>query len=326
MAELAATVDSYFTDSSLATDGPKATFITGQLCAGKTTHRKKHCGEDFVLLDAGDVYLKLNNGSWTDFGRRLESDMKRACFAIAGRSVMQKRSMVSELLVDNEETARAFKVVREGLADLGYDISIVDMDCDIETAKRRNAEREVNNISSYHTTSYHLNTLLDVIRAKRSGQLETGTCDVCGTKVRYPEGHLLTTRQVVGTPGYWKKVYALNREALQSRGASSLEEFKENSEIRTEFAERFAGEATPWMICSRCITTFPVDASETHSHAKQWWECVAVHDLPGVGPVPLSAVKMDDDPRSSEAGHKASHAGHPGRRRWWKSGKSGADR
>ena len=323
MAKLASTVDSYFTDESLATDtGPKATFVIGQLCAGKTTHRKKHCGGKFVLLDAGDVYLKLNSGSWTDFGKRFDGEMKQACFAIVGRAVMQKRSIVCELLVDNEETSRAFNAVRKGLGGLGYDIGIVDIDCDLETAKKRNAEREMNNISSYYTTSYHLNALLDVIKLKTSGQLESGTCDVCGAEARYPDGHLLTTRQVVGAPGYWEKVYGLNRESLQSRGVSSFDEFRKNSEARAELAERFAGETTPWMVCSLCISTFPVDASATHAHARQWWEHVAVYELPGVGPVPLSAVNMGDDLPSADAGHEASDISQNAQRRWWEFWKS----
>ena len=137
MTKLASIVASYFTDESLASDnGPKATFVIGPLCAGKTTHRKQHYGEEFVLLDAGDVYLKLNRGSWTDFGKHLESEMKQACVAIVGRAVFQKRNIVCELLIDNEETSGAFSAVRKGLSDLGYDIGIVDIDCDHETARR----------------------------------------------------------------------------------------------------------------------------------------------------------------------------------------------
>jgi hypothetical protein len=292
-------------------------FVIGQLCAGKTTHRKQHCGGEFVLLDAGDVYLKLNSGSWTDFGKHLESEMKQACIAIVGRAVFQKRNIVCELLVDNEETARAFGAVRKGLADLGYDIGIADIDCDLETAKRRNAERAENNISSYYTTSYHLNAFLGILKAKRSGELESGRCDACGDEVRYPEGHLLTTRQVVGTPGYWEKLYGMQLESLRSRGISSFDEFRKNSGVKTEFAERLAGEATPWMICNRCVSMFPVDAEVTHLHAKRWWECIAVYDLPGVGPVPLSAVNMGDASPPSETVLEAAATNRRGGRRWW---------
>jgi hypothetical protein len=295
MAKHVAIVEQYFTDESLARDGkPKATFVVGQLCAGKTTYRKKHCVRDFVLVDAGDVYLKLNNGSWADFGKNMVSDMKQVCFAIAARAVMQQRNIVCELVVDSEDVVKVFQAVRNGLTELGYSISIVDIDCDLETAKKRNAARQTNNISAYYTTGYDLKTFMDVIRFKKSGELESGVCDVCGSEVRYPGGHLLTTRQVVGCPGYWEKVYEQQRESLQLRGVSSFEDFKKNPEVKTELAERFAAETTPWMVCSSCISTFPVDAGATHLHAKQWWECAAVYDLPGVGAVPLSAVNMGD--------------------------------
>src|SRR5215467_8016025 len=36
---------------------------------------------------------------------------------------------------------------------------------------------------------------------------ESGVCDVCNAKVANPNGYLLTTRQVVGTPGYWRHYY-----------------------------------------------------------------------------------------------------------------------
>jgi hypothetical protein len=197
-------------------------------------------------------------------------------------------------VVDSEDVVKVFRIVQNGLTELGYSISIVDIDCDLETAKKRNATRQTDNISAYYTTGYGLSTFIDVIRVKKSGELESGVCDVCGSRVRYPEGHLLTTRQVVGCPGYWEKVYEQQRESLQLRGVFSFEDLKKNPEVRTELAQRFAAETTPWMVCSSCISTFPVDAEVTHLHAKQWWECVAVYDLPGVGAVPLSAVNMGD--------------------------------
>ena len=318
MVEHVSTVDEYFTDESLARDGkPNATFVVGQLCAGKTTYRMEHCARDFVLVDAGDVYLKLNNGSWADFGKNIESDMKQVCFAIAARAVMQRRNIVCELVVDSEDVVKVFQAVQNGLTELGYSVSIADIDCDVETAKKRNATRQKDNISAHYTTGYDLNTFIDVIRVKKSDELESGVCDVCGIRVRYPEGHLLTTRQIVGCPGYWEKVYEQQRESLQSRGVTSFENLKKNQEVRTELAERFATEATPWMVCSSCVSTFPVDVGVTHSHAKQWWECVAVYDLPGVGAVPLSAVNMGDCSLSTETEHVASGTEQKAQRRWW---------
>jgi hypothetical protein len=83
-----------------------------------------------------------------------------------------------------------------------------------------------------------------------------------------------------------------------------------------------AAETTPWMVCSSCISTFPVDAGATHLHAKRWWECVAVYDLPGVGAVPFSAVNMGDGSLSAETGHVASGTAHKAQRRWWEFWKS----
>jgi hypothetical protein len=318
MAKHVTVVNQYFTDESFAPGGnPRATFVIGQLCAGKTTYRRKHCVKDFVLVDAGDVYLKLNNGSWVDFGKNKVSDVQQVCFAIAARAVMQKRNIVCELVVDSKNVLSGFQAVQNGLSELGYRISVVDLDCDPETAKQRNATRQADNISAYYTTSYTLRTLMEVVRVKKSGELDSGVCDVCGTKVRYPEGHLLTTRQVVGCPGYWEKVFGQQRESLQLRGVFSFEDLKKNAEVRTELAERFASESTPWLVCSSCISTFPVDTGSTHLHAKRWWECVAVYDLPGVGAVPLPVVNMGDGSRSGETEHVASGTVHKAQKRWW---------
>lgn len=318
MAKHVAVVDQYFTDESLARDGkPKATFVVGQLCAGKTTYRRKHCVKDFVLVDAGDAYLKLNNGSWVDFGKNKVSNMIEVCFAIAARAVMQKRNIVCEFVVDSKDVLSVFQAVQDGLSELGYSIGIVDLDCDPETAKKRNATRQTDNISAYYTTEYTLRALMEVVRVKKSGELESGVCDVCGTRVRYPGGHLLTTRQVVGCPGYWEKVFEQQRESLQLRGVSSFEDLLKNMEVRTELARQFASESTPWLVCGSCISTFPVDAGATHLHAKRWWECAAVYDLPGVGAVPLSAVNMGDGLLSAETEHVASGTARKARKRWW---------
>ncbi len=322
MVEQVVVVGRYFTDESIAPDGkPRATFVVGGLCAGKTTHREKHCGKEFVPVDAGDVYLKLNNGSWTDFGKNMVREMKQVCFAIAARAVMQRRNMVCELLIDGNDVVKVFQAVRNGLTELGYAIDIVDIDCDLETAKTRNARRPEGNISAYYTTGYVLSTLMEVIKVKKSGELESGVCDVCGGGVRYPGGHLLTTRQVVGCPGYWEKVYAQHRKTLRPRGISSFEDLKRNREISNELAGQFAAETTPWMVCGGCVPMFPVDAGETNLHAKQWWECVALYDLPGVGAVPLSAVNMGEVSPSAEAEHGSPGTGSGPRKRWWKLGK-----
>ncbi|MCP4213648.1 MAG: ATP-binding protein [bacterium] len=318
MTEHIAAVNQYFTDESFARDRkPKATFIVGPICAGKTTYRKKHCVEDFVLVDAGDVYLKLNNGSWTDFGKNLVRDMKQVSFAVAARAVMQRRNIVCELVVDSEDIAKMSRAVQNGLTELGYGVNVVDIDCDLETAKKRNAARPTDNISAYYTTGYALSTLMDVIKVKKSGELESGVCDACGGGVKYPEGHLLTTRQVVSCPGFWQMLYEQQRESLVSRGASSFEDFKKHRGVATELAGQFASETTPWMVCSSCISMFPVDAEATHQHAKRWWECVALYDLPGVGAVPLTAVNMGEGSLFAAAGQEASGSVPKKRKRWW---------
>ena len=35
-----------------------------------------------------------------------------------------------------------------------------------------------------------------------------GLCDVCNIGLGKKEGYVLTTEQIVSTPGYWKKVFS----------------------------------------------------------------------------------------------------------------------
>jgi hypothetical protein len=50
-------------------DGPTIAFVLGIVCAGKTTFRRKHFGKEWVVVDAGELYLAANGGDWRGFAQ-----------------------------------------------------------------------------------------------------------------------------------------------------------------------------------------------------------------------------------------------------------------
>ena len=155
-------VDSYFSTESLPQQvQPAFVMVVGVICAGKTTHIQQHFGKTHVSLDAGRIYLQLNEGSWSYFGKKYEDEMKRIGQAILTKAVVERRNIVVEVLGYTD--IPQIKAIYTGFKKRGYRTIMVELDCELETAVQRNASREKNNISAYFTESYHINWLLDVL-------------------------------------------------------------------------------------------------------------------------------------------------------------------
>ncbi len=128
--------------------------------------------------------------------------------------------------------------------------------------------------------------------------VESGVCDVCGNRVNRPEGHLLTTKEVVGTPAYWQRYYEIHRSEMTG-AVSSYSEFCGNTVLRNGVTAAIAGQRTPWLVCEKCVALFGVDVSQVRSYARQWWESRKTFEPPGTGAAPLSAVRMEATERVS---------------------------
>lgn len=112
-------------------------------------------------------------------------------------------------------------------------------------------------------------------------------CDVCNRELGEKEGYLLTTLEVVSTPGYWKKAFSGPMSAMISASGVIDDSFK------TRFASRMASQTTPWMVCNDCIDIFTVDKAKTRQYAIRCYES-GTFTPPGSGAVPLSKVNMGD--------------------------------
>jgi len=146
---------------------------------------------------------------------------------------------------------------------------------------------------------------------------ESGVCDICSQKVFRPNGYLLTTREVVGTPTYWQHYCQHHRSELAGMGVSSFDDFCRNSVVRSSCAEALARQSTPWIVCERCIQMFTVDRDQARSYGKQWWESGRKYSPPGTGPAPLSSVNMGDSNATVSGRDVAAPRQAKPRNRWW---------
>lgn len=120
-------------------------------------------------------------------------------------------------------------------------------------------------------------------------------CDICSATVTAPDGYQLTTTQVVRSPRFWRDYYQRHQEEFAAMGISSYEALL-RSPARTTVAGQIARDATPWLVCEKCIHHFDVDREQARAYARQWWGSGRTFSPPGTGPASLSEVKMEEKP------------------------------
>ncbi|MCI0490938.1 MAG: hypothetical protein L0229_30470 [Blastocatellia bacterium] len=144
---------------------------------------------------------------------------------------------------------------------------------------------------------------------------EHAVCDICSQRVYRPRGYLLTTKDVVSQPAYWRHYYQHHRSEFSGMGVSSFEEFCRNPLLRSSCAETLARQTTPWIVCDNCIPMFTVDREKSLSYAKRWWESDRKFTPQGGGPAPLSAVNMGD--REVGFSNRVQESEKAAKRKWW---------
>ncbi|MBU0705375.1 MAG: tetratricopeptide repeat protein [Chloroflexi bacterium] len=120
-------------------------------------------------------------------------------------------------------------------------------------------------------------------------------CDICNAAINEPEGYLLTTTQVVRSPRFWLDYYRRHQAKLAAMDIPSYDAFLNSSECTT-MTERIAQDATPWLVCKQCVHLFEVDQQQAWVYVRHWWESGRTFTPPGIGPAPLSEVKLEEEP------------------------------
>lgn len=138
-------------------------------------------------------------------------------------------------------------------------------------------------------------------RTDRSAE-EARNCDVCSKFdcIKNPNGHLLTTREVVTALPYWRMLYEKHSAAIAYYlGISSFSEYRHIAFMRTGWPmsgmlprspSQLADSKTPWLVCSECVAMFNVDVESAQEHARRWWKN-RNYRPPGNGPISISEVR-----------------------------------
>ena len=71
---------------------------------------------------------------------------------VARRAIFQRRNIVTEMTVSFDEEIKA---VIEPMTGIDYNVKVVWVHRDLESAKERNLNRGANNISACYTQRYH---------------------------------------------------------------------------------------------------------------------------------------------------------------------------
>ncbi|HYL98380.1 MAG TPA: zeta toxin family protein [Blastocatellia bacterium] len=148
-------IDRFLTDSSLSTGQPepRCVLLMGGVATGKTTIRKSQYSQGYVVLDAGEIFLKLCRGEYYAFGEAFEESVDVIGGHVACRAIAERRNIVTELIGGDYDQAAS---VIEAMKAEGYKVEVVAVHCDIETAVQRNLNRGPDSISAYFTEPYHI--------------------------------------------------------------------------------------------------------------------------------------------------------------------------
>ena len=157
--ELSEEIERFFNDSSIP-DGDKPEFVilAGGVCSGKSTIRHEQFA-NYVQIDAGDIFLNLSRDEFFDFGAMFEEPLEVIGQMIAQRAVRERRNIVTEMI---GEDAQATKRLAEAIIAHGYELKFNFIQCDIETAAKRNLNRG-NNISAHYCEPYHLRWIMEAL-------------------------------------------------------------------------------------------------------------------------------------------------------------------
>lgn len=146
-------VDRLFDESSLAgASQPTLVVIMGPVATGKTRYRREHYRSGYVVLDAGDIFVRLSRGSYVEFPSLLEHPMDVIGSAVARRAVRERRHIVTEIIGAEAESA---KDLIDAMLAGGYRTDVVYVHNDPAQSWEWNVNRSRDNISAYYAERYH---------------------------------------------------------------------------------------------------------------------------------------------------------------------------
>jgi len=144
---------------------PAIIFVVGRSCSGKSTFIREKIGDDFVRVDAGNLFFNLGGGAVAEFPGSLEDDINEVGRGIALGSLAKKFDLVIEFT--GADTVRMQMLIR-ALADIGYAVDIKYVRVDLAQASVWNMMREDHTVPAHETDSFHFDWLVDGINSLHS--------------------------------------------------------------------------------------------------------------------------------------------------------------
>jgi hypothetical protein len=100
----------------------------------------------------------------------------------------------------------------------------------------------------------------------------TTRCDVCGHPVDRGEGFILSAKQIVSNPHYWRVRYERNKEHWDEKGISSFDQYRSSRIARDSEVRIVTSMGGGWLVCDNCIKQFAVvDHEVARQFAAAWW-------------------------------------------------------
>lgn len=132
---------------------PELILVMGGVCTGKTTHRRtKYNSEDYIHIDAGELFLDLSQGEYYDFPSHLEAEMNYIGLEKCYEAIVNKANIVLEIIGSDKE---GIDNLVEFAKQLNYTVNVDFLDCELEVAMQRNENRTFETISAYYCEPYH---------------------------------------------------------------------------------------------------------------------------------------------------------------------------
>jgi hypothetical protein len=109
-------------------------------------------------------------------------------------------------------------------------------------------------------------------------------CDICSKEMSSNEGYILTTTQVVLSPGYWRRMFRL----LEAGAAGNTRDQAEAA--LPQFVQRVAGSTTDWMVCEECMNFLDIDHKTPRKYFVEYASTGRAPSIPGSGKTDLTRV------------------------------------
>ena len=146
---------------------PQFDFVVGGVCSGKSYFIKQKYTTGYKHIDAGEIFIELSKGKYYDFPSSLENQMNKIGSEFLNKAISEKANIVMELIGDD---SNEISPLIDALKRIGYEVNLVGLDSEVETALERNKNRSDDNISAFYTQKYHFKWLKDAIRNAVNGK------------------------------------------------------------------------------------------------------------------------------------------------------------